>query len=122
MTVISHPMPIPLGSAGIAIALMLSGLNVGFQVPRGVIPLSIAPPAFMAYGTARGDGIVIRHVSRNAIRTSGVTGTVQHRPSMSPLVEEDVRLAKAARAMTKVKGETRLNNRRSSLPHIDEEA
>lgn len=95
---------------------------MSFQAPHGVIQLAVAPPASNAYGTARGDGIVIRHASRNAIRTSGVTRTVQHRHSMSPFVEEDVRLAKVARAVTKVKGKTRLIDHRSSLPNIEEEA
>ena len=123
MTVVSRPTPMPMQNAAIAIALMVSGLSVGFQAPHGVIQLSVTPPASIAYGTAaRGDGIVIRHASRNAIRTSGVTRTVQHRQSMSPLVEEDVRLAKVARSVTKVKGKTRLNDHRSSLPNIEEEA
>jgi hypothetical protein len=41
---------------------------------------------------------------------------------MLPFVEEDVRLAKVARAVTKVKGKTRLIDHRSSLPNIEEEA
>jgi hypothetical protein len=122
MTVVSRPIPMPMQNAAIAIALMVSGLNVGFQAPHGVIQLSVTPPAAIAYGTARGDGIVIGDASRNAIRTSGITRTVQHRQSMSPLVEEDVRLAKVARSVTKVKGKTRLNDHRSSLPNIEEEA
>lgn len=120
MTVVSRP--IPMQHATIAIALMLSGLSVGFQAPHGVIQLAVAPPASIAYGTARGEGIVIQHASRNAIRTSGVARTVQHRHSMLPFVEEDVRLAKVARAVTKVKGKTRLIDHRSSLPNIEEEA
>ncbi len=120
MTVVSRPMSMQ--NAGIAIALMLSGLSLSFQAPHGVIQLSVTPPASIAYSTARGDGIVIRHASRTAIRTSGVTRTVQHRQSMLQLVEEDVRLAKVARAVTKVKGRTRLNDHRSSLPNIEEEA
>lgn len=120
MTVVGRPMPMQ--NVAVAIALMVSGLSVSFQAPHGVIQLSVTPPASIGYGTARGDGIVTRHASRNAIRTHGVTRTVQHRHSISPFVEEDVRLAKVARTVTKVKGKTRLNDHRSSLPNIEEEA
>ena len=70
----------------------------------------------------KGDEKVIRHASRNVIRTSGVTRAVQHRHSMLPLVEEAVRLAKMTRAVTQVKGNTRLNDPRASLRNSEEEA
>lgn len=119
MTVASRPMPMQ--NVAIAFALMLSGLGVGFQSPHGVIQLAVAPPASVANGTARGDGIVIRQASRNTIRTRGFTRTVQHGLPMSTLLEDDTHLARVARSVTKVKGKTILSDYRASLPRIEEE-
>lgn len=100
--------PIPMQNAAITVALMLSGLVVGFQSPHEVIQLSVAPPTFVAHDAARGDEIVIKHIHRNAVRTRGFTRTVQHKVPMSTFLEDDTHLAKVARSVTKVKGKTRL--------------
>ncbi len=122
--IMSNRTTISMPHAAIAFALMIANLSTGcgFQPPQGVIQSFVTPPASIAYGRARGEGIVTRFLPRNSFHTRGHTRIVQHTSLMSSLLEDTSPLPKVARSVTKVKGKTRVKNHKAPLSNIEEEA
>ncbi len=114
---------ISIPSVAIAFALMMPNLNtgVGSLPPQGAVQSFVTPLASIAYGRARGEGMVTRFLPRNSFRTRGHTRIVQHMALLSPLLEDTRPLPKEPRSVTKVRGKTRVKDHQASLSNIEEE-